>query len=533
MSKKLRKPRISQDSWNRILTILCLGFVTITSYFTYVHNFQEPRSFYWDENYHVASAQKYLNGIFFMEQHPPLGKLLIALGEKIIDASDNDTQFINTNYAKGNFSDGFSITGYRLIPVLLAWLVAPLIFLCFLLISRAPLLSALLSFFYIFDNALIVHLRGAMLEGPLIFFFILTILCFLCLIQKPPRKTAKSPRLVISLLMGIAFACAFLTKLTGLILLLLLPALALKLYPNWKKMLVTLGCVAGGFILTFILVWQTHFALGQKINPELEKEGRYKASEEVVAIVKSGKQLSPLTFPLLLRDSIKFVTSYNKGVPVLDLCKPDENGSPFFLWPIGARSINYRWTKTGEDIYRYLYLQANPAIWWSAFIGVLAAVSLMILPLIHPLKKKPGNRFLILTFLALYISYMATISQLDRVMYLYHYFPPLILSFLILSLIIVEARTIGKWKLNNDGRCLFMIGLALVVFLSFQFYRPLTYYEPIANKALERRRLIDIWDLKCVNCERPHTMVKPRSSKPGRKNQSSSSSTSSTSKSGL
>jgi len=496
----------------------------VTSYFTYVHNFQEPRSFYWDENYHVASAQKYLNGIFFMEQHPPLGKLLIALGEKIIDASDNDSQFIDTNYARGNFTDGFSITGYRLIPVLLAWLAAPLLFLCFLLISRAPLLSALLSFFYIFDNALIVHLRGAMLEGPLVFFFILTTLCFLILIQKQPRKKEKSPRLVYSLLMGIAFACAFLTKLTGLILLLLLPALVVKMYPSWKKMFVTLGCIAIGFVLTFIVVWQTHFALGQKINPELEKEGRYKASEEVVAIVKSGKQLSPLTFPLMLRDSINFVTHYNKGVPVLDLCKPDENGSPFFLWPIGARSINYRWAKTGEDIYRYLYLQVNPAVWWSAFAGALASVALMVLPLVHPLKKKPQNRFLILTFLALYLGYMVTISQLDRVMYLYHYFPPLILSFLILCLIIMEARTIGKRKLTNDGKCLFMIGLALVVFLSFQFYRPLTYYEPITNDALERRRLIDIWDLKCVNCERPHTLVKPRSRASKSQNKASSSS---------
>lgn len=527
MSKKPRsRPNIN---WNRILTILCFGFVILTSYFTYVHNFQEPRAFYWDENYHVASAQKYLNGVFFMEQHPPLGKLLIALGEKIIDASDNDTQFINTNYAKGSFTDGFSITGYRLIPVLLAWLAAPLLFLCFLLISRSPLISALLSFFYIFDNALIVHLRGAMLEGPLVFFFVLTIFLFLLLIQKQTGKTAKSPRPVISLLMGIAFACAFLTKLTGLILLLLLPALAIKMYPHWKKIFVTLGCFSISFVLTFVAIWQIHFVLGKNIEPELKNDGWYQTSEASRAIIGAKQQLSPFSFPILLKDSIKFVAHYNKGVPVLDLCKPDENGSPFFLWPIGARSINYRWAKTGEDVYRYLYLQVNPAVWWSAFIGVLAGIALMVLPLIHPLKKKPENRFLILTFLALYIGYMAVISQLDRVMYLYHYFPPLILSFLILCLIIMEARTIGKWKLVDDGRCLFMIGLALVVFLSFQFYRPLTYYEPIPNDAFERRRLIDIWDLKCVNCERSHSLVKPRPKKQSRKNQSSNSSTSSAS----
>ena len=64
-------------------TLLLLGLITALSFFTYFHNYSTPQAFFWDENYHVASAQKYLNGVFFMEQHPPLGKLLIAAGVEI------------------------------------------------------------------------------------------------------------------------------------------------------------------------------------------------------------------------------------------------------------------------------------------------------------------------------------------------------------------------------------------------------------------------------------------------------------------
>ena len=147
-----------------------LLFVIALSFLTYVHNFQNPQAFFWDENYHIASAQKYLTGTFFMEPHPPLGKLLIALGEKMLDRNAEDNQFITTDYAKDP-PPGFDFTGYRLFPVLLAWLTAPLLFMSILVLSRHWLWSVLLTFPYVFDTALIVHSRGAMLDGIMLFFF--------------------------------------------------------------------------------------------------------------------------------------------------------------------------------------------------------------------------------------------------------------------------------------------------------------------------------------------------------------------------
>jgi dolichyl-phosphate-mannose--protein O-mannosyl transferase len=39
-----------------------------------------------------------------------------------------------------------------------------------------------------------------------------------------------------------------------------------------------------------------------------------------------------------------------------------------------------------------------------------------------------------------------------------------------------------------------------MVFLSFQFFRPLTFSEPISDAAFERRALLRTWELKCVRC---------------------------------
>src|SRR3989338_7153839 len=118
--------------------------ILVFSYFTYFHQYQYPPHVFWDENYHIASAQKYLNKVYFMEQHPPLGKLLIALGEKIIDANPVDNAFIGTDYAT-NFAPVFSFAGYRFFPALLGWMTALLLFGIFLVLTGRALWAVLLS----------------------------------------------------------------------------------------------------------------------------------------------------------------------------------------------------------------------------------------------------------------------------------------------------------------------------------------------------------------------------------------------------
>lgn len=488
-------------------TVFFAGLVLLLSYFTYAHNFHNPPYLFWDENYHVASAQKYINKTFFMEPHPPLGKLLIAAGEVILDKNDRDDQFINVDYGR-NIPAGYSFAGYRLFPTLLAWLTAPLLFFIFLIISKRNLYAALLTFPYIFDNAQIVHSRGAMLESTMVFLATALILLFMLLMRwkdRPHRFVSAA------LLFGICLGLLLATKALGLIMILLIPALGVYLYPRWRQIGTFLLYALIGFIVSYVAVWQIHFSLGQNIQPELPDDGYYQASEEYIRLLDSGQTTNPRAFYIQWRDHTNFLSHYSKGVPELNLCKPVENGSAWFMWPIGARTINYRWETPDNTHYRYLYNVPNPAGWWLALAGVVLAIGLLASSTFLSLRQPLKNPFLLLVFTGLYASYMIAISQLTRVMYIYHYFLPLLFAYILLGLVLVEIRKIGPKKLKENDRTLLLLIIAVIIFCAFQWFRPLSYYLPLDAAEFQRRDWVRLWDMTCIGCERDSVLVKPSS----------------------
>src|SRR5439155_12329258 len=158
--------------------------------------------------------------------------------------------------------------------------------------------------------------------------------------------------------------------------------------------------------VVYISIWQVHFALGSRVIPSLPNDGYYAASTEYRQILAEHQNGSLINFPTMLRDSLRFPFIYTLGVPRLDMSKPDENGSPFFFWPLGARSIKYRSETQDGETYRYLYLQVNPVVWLAALAGLLVSAAF----LVHSVLVEPeGNRerrFLMGTFLLLYVAYM-------------------------------------------------------------------------------------------------------------------------------
>lgn len=502
MPAKHSSPKAKNKVW------IYFAFVLVTSFFTYFYRYNQPQAVFWDEPYHIASAEKYLNGVYFMEQHPPLGKLLIALGEKIVNANENDSQFINTDYATG-IEPSFSFAGYRLFPTLLAWLTAPVLFFIFLYFTGNPVIAALLSFLYIFDNAEIVHSRGAMVDAPLTFFGMLLALIFVHAQANKQKDMWKFGLLAAAF--GVTFGLILTTKAVGLIFILFLPAILWRLYPDWKKIVIFSGVSLLGFLISSAAVWQIHFALGKKIVPELNNSGYYQASDAYKQILAEGKSGSLSSFPVMITDSLKYITFYNGGVPRLDLCKPDENGSPAYFWPFGARSINYRWEKTADGAVRYLYLQSNPVAWALGGIGVIMSGFLLLSIFLIPGRRKSlKHGYLLFVFAAMYGSYMIAILQLDRVMYLYHYFIPLLLSFILFGLVLINIDQIGRWKLNDEQKVILMTGLGVLIFAAFHFFRPLSYYEPIKNDAFQRRAFFPLWELTCVDCQKVSGLVVPR-----------------------
>ena len=439
-----------------------------------------------------------------METHPPLGKLFIALGEYLIHPNDKINQnellkFTQTDYIK-DFPAGYSFAGVRFFSALFAWLSAIIFFYILYFVSKNPHTSLVFSSLYVFENALITHSRAAMLEGSHLFFILLAILYFVYLVQKLSKKTLLN-YFVLGILVGLAISI----KATGAITAFLFPFLfiidnkeKIKLwgknkFPLIKKLIVKGLFFTIGSVAIFSLVWYIHFSLGKVATDDKY----YKASDKYKKYYEPRNYFRPENFPAMLKDNLAFMANYNKGVPKLDVCKPDENGSYPLAWLVGDKSINYRWEKSGDGV-RYMYLQVNPITWFLGLAGIILSLILIVGRVIFKAPIKNKNLFyLITTFTTLYVIYMTIMLQIERVMYLYHYFIPLVFSFILAFLVF---NYIFEDKIANKSKKLYLGLIILVVIIAgtYKFFSPLSYYQPLTTEQFEKRIWFDFWKLKPI-----------------------------------
>jgi dolichyl-phosphate-mannose--protein O-mannosyl transferase len=498
MPDRLSLPRFDRDTW------LAMLLVTVAGFLTYVRDFAFPAVPFWDERYYIVAAQKYMHGVYFMDLHPPLGKLLIALGEKLFGQNAVTNQFLDVTYYATTIPDGFSFVGFRFFPVRLSWTTAPLLFTLFLTLTRSRILAVLLSGLYLLDNALVVHLRGAMLEGPLLFFTVVLLLAFVWLTATPEENRSQFRQL--SIAMGIALGCALTTKSIAVVFVVLPLVVVWWLRAAPRRAAEFLLITVAASAVVFVSVWEIHFALARHLNPALQDSGFYQTpSPTTKAFLESDRRLPIAALPALVGDSLRYARWYDSARPPIDFCKPEEKASPFWMWPIGARAVAYWWdTLDNGQSFRYLYLQVNPVVWWTALAGLIAAVSLLIASAIAPPATPLRNRRLLAVFSAMYFLYFIPFFWIHGVMFLYHYFIPLILSFVLLALVVDEIGQVGRWRVRMEHKQTILTVWLVVAAASFWFYKPLTYYErPLTPQELHRRAIVDLWDLRCITC--PHT----------------------------
>ncbi len=493
--------------------LIYAAFVLFLAFFTRFLGFNYPFNTFWDENYHVASAQKYIGGVFFMEPHPPLGKMLIAAGERIVNpnAGIDTSPFLTTDYIR-DFPNGYSFLGVRFLPTLLSTLSCVLFFLFLNVLMKNPHYAFLFSFVYIFENASVLHTRSAMLEGPQFFFMLLSLLYFAVL---SGRDRAARPRqyLVLGVLTGLAVS----VKLNALILALQFIILAWKdhgdeiralglpvlrtagpaaLLPQARiagRLLLKAAGAVTGIAGVFFLSYYLHFAIASSVAA-----GRtYRASPETVQIMNRSGAANPLNFPVQFRDHLAFISHYERGVPKWDPTKADENGSPAFGWPFGYKSINYRWEK-GTGRVAYFTLQGNPVVWYASLLAVFLAVALILSRSVFglPVTDRPRHRAIVL-LTAMYLGYLFIMLGITRVMYLNHYLMPLVFAAALLALVFQDL--FDRLAASNDRVLYYAAALfALQIFAVYLFFSPLTYGIPLSVSEFTRRVWLPFWDLRAV-----------------------------------
>lgn len=437
----------------------------------------------------------------------------MALGETVVNPNEGvETDFQKDDYTK-NLPPDYSFEGVRFFPAFFAWVNCLVFFALMLALTAHVGWAFALSCLYIFDNALIVHSRGAMLDSIQYFGILVALLAFFKVYQNRFYK-----RWMCALAFGVAWATW--TKLNGLVVAVLFPFMiflpfGVALKERIRKLIPLWGLGALVFSVWTVFVWQTHFSLGKNHDLRLQNSGWYKASEELKDIKNNPAFHTNIVenFYVELRDYFQYMNQYAAGVPRLDLCKIGENGSPFFWWPLGAKTINYRWETTDDSHVSYLILVSNPVGWAIGLIAIILTFSFLVTKpfSVTNLFSKMDVLHIWVLF-SIYLAYMISMANIGRVMYLYHYFIPLLLSFCLAAKWIPPLVARYSTRLESDVDSIAQSVLILSLACGWYFMSPLTYYHPLTCTEFNRRAILDLWKMYPVNCKQPQVIQVPSSS---------------------
>jgi len=221
-----------------------------------------------------------------------------------------------------------------------------------------------------------------------------------------------------------------------------------------------------------------------------QKDVRY-ISPAYWAYLRGERPLSPLVVAVAAFDYWRFMRADLEGMPQVDA-----NGSPPILWPLHFRAINYRWDSDGHHT-SYVQLAGNVWSWWVALAALLATPVLWVLhrwrprgPELASGPEQPWRRAVMLMLLLQYAIYMGVHIYLGsmRVMYLYHYFIALLISYCLVPLVLAEAA--DRWPAVRARLDAILSVIVVGALASFALFAPLSFHQPLTKAECEWRNIV-------------------------------------------
>jgi dolichyl-phosphate-mannose--protein O-mannosyl transferase len=475
-----------------------LGLVALLASVNFLTGLAEPRGAVWDESYYLTSTARYAQGTAQFASHPPLGLMLIAAGDELLNPNRNlDTRpLARDKHTDGRvIPAGFSFAGVRAASGLFAVLGAMVFFALMYAITQSTFTALVFSNLFTFENAFITQFRAAQLDAFQIAFTAAALLCF---VSAAKRQQRSSPALEAGL--GAACGLAMMVKLNASVLLLLGLMLVIRRVsmswanaPRWRLLLIAardLGIMAGSCLGVMIAVFAIHVRISANYVDTTSVAGQKDQqflSPEYREYLQGTRPLSASVIIRAANDYRRFMAADFEGTP-----RTDANASSPLQWPLERRTINYRWDSDGKRT-AYVQLVGNPVSWTLALIAPFAALALLITR-----RRRPGEpagrarpadvrRALLGMLLIEYLAFMVLHWYLGthRVMYLYHYFIGLLLAFTLLPLLYQEA--LERWPAVQKWQTPVLGGLTALVLVSFAFYSPLNFHRPLTHAQCERR----------------------------------------------
>lgn len=434
------------------IILLVIGLIT---HFIFIWH---PNQVVFDEVHYGKAVNGYFLGKYFFTGHPPLGPELMALGAWFGGYKDVGFSFDHI----GQQFPNPSFISLRFAPALSGALL-PLVIYFLLLTLGLPIISAFVGGLLLnFDNALIVESHYAFITSFVIFFGFLGITLFI----KARNKNYPWP---LVLLAGISLGLSLATEWTAAGFFLFISIFLLKdfflicfhwnlkkSFDKFIKMIAVFAILALTVFFTYFTIFQIHFAL-------LPKPGTGDAF--MTQAFLRGK-LNPLEKFIELN-----LTSYQTNLIGIKSTHP--YSSKWYTWPLMKRPIFY-WSGENEKI----YLLGNPVLWWGSTIAILVFI---ILFFIKGLREDSTAALLILGYISTYVPFI----PVQRILFLYHYFAPLIFAVMILVFLLNKIpRPYKKYIL-----ALYVIA----VILSFFYFSPLTYGLKLSDSQYQQRVWLETW----------------------------------------
>ena len=407
----------------------------------------------WDEVHYERFAGAYFTGQYYVDVHPPLGKLMMAGAAKLLGipglvlATEQPAPLL------------------RVLPALAGTLLIPLLYLLLRELGSGRRTATLGALFALADNALLVESRLIFPDMILLFFGVLALYAYAV-----ARRKAGSARMVWIAGAAAAAGIAVSIKWTGLSALGLIGVVWLleawrDRRSGWRRPVTELAMLVAIPVAIYAGSFAVHFALlphGRVGEARPFVQDFFSLNREMQAI------------------NAGWATSTHPGA------------SPWYTWPIAKHSLGY-WSQidavAGTE--RWIVLFANPAVWWSVLFGAAG----VIVALARGARSLVTKRQVLAVLGAGYVVNFLPFAFIERPMFLYHYLFALVYSLLFAT---VGIGALAGWDGDDDAfwqfpsatsRRLF-VAVAGAATLLFVYLMPISCGWTISAEGMLHRRWI-------------------------------------------
>ena len=384
-------------------------------------------SMYFDEIYHGRTAYEYIhNETIYETTHPPLGKLIIAIGIELF---------------------GMVPFGWRFMGTLFGVLMLPILYVFFKNMFGKTVIAACGTTLFAFEFMHFVQTRIATIDTYGVFFILVSYLFMYRYITQDPEtpfKKTLAPLALSGLFFGIGCASKWIVIYSGAGLLALYVLHLVMNARYYKKN--DLPGFSPNLIKTLLLSF-VFFVIVPAVIYCLS----YIQNGRIAGMSLSGGMLWDPKYYKLIWDNQTFMFSYHSK-----LVATHSYGSPWYVWLVNGRPILYYLNNNlGPGLKGAFASFGNPVVWWGGFMAIIAMGFRVV-------THRDGKALFILVG---YLTQLAPWIFITRVVFIYHYFPSVLFLVFALTHVLntIWERRQGRYKLAVLG----FTAAAVVLFAAF------------------------------------------------------------------